>query len=160
MELVKPLPRLDLYDRRWIVRTKSEEKPPVKLGKNANVVDSVIANGCIVNGEVINSVLFSGAYIEENAQIINSIIMNDTRVSKFASINKSILDKDIFVGEGAKIGFGNSDVFGNEITTIGKGTRIPKNAVIGKNCLIDAFLKEEDFKESDIPSGVNKLKED
>ncbi len=165
MELVKPLPRFDLYDRNWIIRTKSEEKPPVKVGKNAKIVHSIVANGCIVNGEVVNSILFPGVYVSENAKIVDSIIMNDTYISEFSTINKAILDKDIYVNKNVTIGEG--DYTPNEkyptlccgITTIGKGTHIPEGARIGKNCLIDAFIGIQDFPDKIVPSGVSILKE-
>ncbi len=165
MELVKPLPRFDLYDRNWIIRTKSEEKPPVKVGKNAKIVHSIVANGCIVNGEVVNSILFPGVYVSENAKVVDSIVMNDTYISEFSIINKAILDKDIYVNKYVIIGEG--DYTPNEkyptlscgITTIGKGAHIPEGTKIGKNCLIDAFVGAQDFPSNIIPSGVSILKE-
>ncbi len=165
MELVKPLPQFDLYDRKWIIRTKSEEKPPVKVGKNAKILHSIVANGCIVNGEVINSILFPGVYINESAKIVDSIIMNDTYISEYTTIQKAILDKDIYVNNYVSIGEG--EYVPNEkdptlscgITTIGKGTHIPEGVKIGKNCLIDAFIGDRDFPETKIvPSGKNILR--
>ncbi len=167
MELVKPLPRFDLYDRNWIIRTKSEEKPPVKVGKDANVVHSIVANGCIVNGEVINSVLFPGVYVSESAKIVDSIVMNNTYIAEGSVVHKAILDKDIYINRNVIVGDGE-DYMPNErfpeltcgITVIGKGTHIPEGVRIGRNALIDAFIGEEDFSSPVLPSGKNIIKEE
>lgn len=167
MELIKPLPKFNLYDRRWVIKTKSEEKPPVKVGKNAKIYHSIIANGCIINGEVENSLLFPGVYISEKAKIVNSIIMNDTYISKYALIKNAILDKDIRIGEYVIIGEEDDHVLGETsfehtygITSIGKGTHIPAGTKIGRDCMIDAFIGEHEFTSKYIESGKSLLKKE
>src|SRR5688572_24499006 len=57
LDLLADDPELDLYDERWIVHTRSEERPPVKMLDGSDVTRSLLSNGCVIAGQVINSVL-------------------------------------------------------------------------------------------------------
>lgn len=135
---------LDLYDDSWTIHTRSEEKPPVKVDKEAKIENSLISNGCIVKGEVINSVLSPGVYIGKGAKVINSVILNDTHISDNTVVDHCILDKKVMVGENVKLGYGNDytpnierpDILASGITVIEKNAVIPKNTIVGRNVRI------------------------
>ena len=57
----------DLYDTDWVIHTRSEERPPAKIGLQARVVKSQISNGCNVRGLVVHSVLSPGVYVSPGA---------------------------------------------------------------------------------------------
>ena len=78
LELLAPNPALDLYTPDWPIYTRSEERPPVKIGPQAKVVNSMVSNGCIIRGLVVNSVLSPGVYVSPGATVKDSVVMNDT----------------------------------------------------------------------------------
>ncbi len=163
MELIEDDPALDLYDERWRIHTQSEERPPVKLGEGAQVARSLLSNGCIVAGTVVNSVLSPGVVVAAGAEVRDSIIMNDTVVEAGARVDHCILDKQIVVGREAQVGYGTDETPNRDdpenlrsgITVVGKAARIPGDTRIGRNCRIDLNARESDFPGREIPSGEN-----
>jgi glucose-1-phosphate adenylyltransferase len=154
LDLLKPDTALDLYTDNWPILTKSEERPPVKLGPQAKVVNSMISNGCVVRGLVVNSMLSPGVYVSPGAVVTDSIIMNDVWIGPGANLTKVVIDKDAHIGAGASVGSGAAEVAPNEkmpdkviggITVIGKGAIIPDQAQIGGNVLINSDRDESDF---------------
>ena len=161
MDLVVPLPQFNLYDPETEVRTLSVDMPPVKLGPRAQTTRSLVSNGCIVNGNVSNSVLSPHVYVEEGAYVMDSIVFHDTIVAQGAVIQRSIIDKECHIGSGCWIGYGEDytpnkdepDYLNSGITVIGKGARLPPGLRIGRNCKINPGVKESDFFTLSIPSG-------
>ncbi len=164
LDLLAQTPALDLYDQRWTIHTRSEERPPVKLGSAARIDRSLVSNGCIVGGTVVNSVLSPGVVVEPGAIIRDSIIMNDTRVEAGARVERSILDKQIVVGRDAVLGVGEDvpnrhepENLRDAITIVGKAAHIPAGTRIGKNCRVDAHAAARHFPGAEIPSGESVL---
>lgn len=134
---------LDLYDPSWKVYTKSEDLPPVKIGPDAHIKDALISNGCVIEGTVINSVLSPGVRVGKGAIVKDSVILSHTLISDGVEITKAIVDKRVIIGRNTKIGlFDNtpnlekSDLLHSGITVIEKGTIIPNDTHIGKNCRV------------------------
>ncbi len=161
LALLRETPELDLNDPRWVIHTRSEERPPVKLGPTGGSRDSLVSNGCVINGTVINSVLSPGVCVARDAVVRDSVIMNDTIIRAGALIDRCVLDKDIEVGAGAQIGAG-ADLTPNQlepanldsgITIVGKRARVPAGATIGRNCRIDANTTPDDYGQLQVPSG-------
>ena len=79
------------------------------IGKDANVKNSLVVEGCTVHGKVENSVLFEGVYIGKNTVIKDSVIMTDAKIGDNVVINKAIIGgeakirKDCKIGDGEKI---------------------------------------------------------
>jgi len=152
---------LDLYDPGWVIHTRSKERPPVKLGAAGQSCNSLLSNGCIVDGVVINSILSPGVIVEAGAVIRDSIIMNDTILRPGAQVDRCILDKEIEVGAEAQVGLGKENTpnelepanINTGITIVGKRAKIPAQAMIGRNCRIDPNTRAEDYERLDIPSG-------
>jgi glucose-1-phosphate adenylyltransferase len=148
---------LDLYDPTWKVYTKSEDLPPVKVGKHALIQDALISNGCVIEGTVINSVLSPGVYVGKGAVVKNSVILHHTILSDYVEVNKAIIDKRVVVGRYTKIGVGDltpniekPDLLQSGITVIEKGSIIPNHITIGKNCRV---CKTANYTEKLYPSG-------
>lgn len=162
MALLGPSPALDLYTDNWPILTKSEERPPVKIGPQAKIVNSMISNGCIIRGLVVNSVLSPGVYVSPGAVVQDSVVMNDTWVGPGARLDRVVIDKKVVVGAGAIVGTGNPEIPNEQmpdrlftgITVVGKGAYIPDGAQIGRNVLINSRRDEADFPEDKIvPDG-------
>lgn len=164
MALLDPNSPLDLYDTSWPVLTRSQERPPVKLGPQARVHDSLLSNGCIIRGLIERSVLSPGIYVSPGAIIRESVVMNDTWVGPGAVLDRVVVDKEVVIGSGALIGFGDDFDVPNKqhpdklyagISVIGKGAHLPSNLRLGRNVLVNAGRDEEDFAafNGHVPSG-------
>lgn len=161
MALLEENPDLDLYDTKWVIHTRSEERPPVKCIPPGELVKSLASNGCVIHGTVINSVLSPGVRVERGAVVRDSVIMNDTIIRAGASVSCCILDKEIEVGANARLGAGKDDApnklepanINTGITIVGKRAHIPVDAVIGRNCRIDPNTTEDDYESIEIPGG-------
>lgn len=97
LELLKLENRKELFDADRPVYTKVRDQIPAVYGIGANVKNSLIADGCHINGEVENCILFRGVTVEKGAKIKNSIIMQDTVVGENSSLNCVIIDKAVVV---------------------------------------------------------------
>ena len=106
MALLDDNPELDLYDREWLIHTRSEERAPAKVGPTAQVHRSLISHGCVINGTVVNSVLSPGVRVDVGAVVRDSIVMFDTVIRSGAVVDRAILDKEVVVGQGAIVGDG------------------------------------------------------
>ncbi len=162
LDLVGLVPPIDLFDRTWLIHTRSEERSPAKLGPVALIQHSLISHGCIVNGTVHNSVLSPGVRVSEGAVVRDSIVLLDTQIGPGATVDTAILDKFVHVGAGATVGGGDDRDTPNAespqhlfsgITVVGERARIPAGAWIGRNCLIGPRAIESDFPDRAVPSG-------
>ncbi|MEP7028997.1 MAG: glucose-1-phosphate adenylyltransferase family protein [Candidatus Eisenbacteria bacterium] len=103
-ELLSDRPALRLDDPRWTVLTRNEERPPARFGAKSKVANSLVTGGARVDGEVRNSVIFPGAWIEEGAVVEDSIVFHDGWIGRGARVAGAILDKDAIVGDEARVG--------------------------------------------------------
>ena len=109
MDLLKRESGLNLYDDDWKIYSVSPVRPDQYIGKDANVKNSLVVEGCTVHGKVENSVLFEGVYIGKNTVIKDSVIMTDAKIGDNVVINKAIIGgeakirKDCKIGDGEKI---------------------------------------------------------
>jgi glucose-1-phosphate adenylyltransferase len=149
MALLAETPALDLYDPEWVIHTRSEERPPVLLGPEAQVDGNLLSDGCRMDGRVVRSVLSPGVYVAPGAIVRDSIILTDTQVSAGAVVDRAIVDKNVIIGEEARVGEGDDNTPNRELpnllntglTLVGKGAEIPAGAIIGRNCVIRPFTK-------------------
>ena len=103
LALVKKCVRDDIFGGAHPVYTKVRDRVPTYYGEDCEVEDCIVADGCILEGEVENSVLFRQVMVEEDAEVENCIIMNDCVIGKGAKLENVILDKEVTVTAGAKL---------------------------------------------------------
>ena len=160
MELLDPACTLDLFDREWRIHTRSEERPPAKLGPQSVVEGSMICNGCVVRGTVEHSVLSPGVYVSPGAIVRDSIVMTDTWIGPGAVLDRVIVDKNVVIGANVHLGVGDDnppnrdqpDKLTTGISVVGKGAHIPPGISIGRNVVINSDRDDEAFS-GDIASG-------
>ena len=87
------------FNSKWPILTRTSDSPPTRYGEHALVSNSVVANGCRVNGTVINSVLGRNVVIEKGAVVINSTILPDSKVGKGIHLDHVIVDKHSVVSK-------------------------------------------------------------
>ena len=162
MALLEDDPELDLYDKDWIIHTRSEERAPAKVGSTAQIHRSLISHGCVINGTVVNSVLSPGVRVDVGAVVRDSIVMFDSVIRSGAVVDRAILDKEVVVGPGAIVGEGplpdrpnkrEPERLSSGITVVGKRAIIPRGARIGRNVKVAADIRATDFDKKIVPSG-------
>ena len=152
---------LDLYDNNWKIYTKSEDLPPVKVGKSATISRSLISNGCKIDGTVQHSVLSPGVIVGKGTIIKDSVILNDVQIGENCKIENAIIDKDTIVGKNSIIGYGddyspnkdNPDVLSSGLNVIGKKLILPDNLIIERNVRIFSAPKQKAVTTTHIKSG-------
>ncbi len=97
MELMKEEVRADLFNSDNPIYTKVRDDMPTKYGLGSKVKNSLIANGCIIEGEVDNCVLFKGVHIGKGTKVSNCVIMQDTKIGADSNLSYVIVDKDVTV---------------------------------------------------------------
>lgn len=98
MELLNSGVRSELfYGQKGSIYTKVKDSVPTRYLENAKVSNSLIADGCVIDGEVTNSILFRGVRVEKGAVIRNSIVMERGEIREKAEINHTITDKNVIV---------------------------------------------------------------
>ena len=85
------------------VYTKNHDLPPTKYGSDAKVLNSYIADGCKIEGTVINSVLSGNVVVKKGAVVKNSVLMQATVVGENSTLEYVVLDKDVNVTEGKQL---------------------------------------------------------
>jgi len=163
MDLLEEHPGLDLYDKEWLIHTRSEERAPARIGPTANVHRSLISHGCEIWGTVERSVLSPGVRVDPGAVVRDSIIMFDTVIRAGAVVDRAIIDKEVSVGPNAVVGMGSDFETANRqepgrlntgITVVGKRAVIPAGVRIGRNVKINEEVRPADFGgRRNIPSG-------
>ncbi|MBI3746264.1 MAG: glucose-1-phosphate adenylyltransferase [Chloroflexi bacterium] len=161
MALLADQPELDLYDKNWVIHTKSEERAPAKLGPTAQVHRSLISHGCVIEGTVVNSVLSPGVRVGMGAVVRDSIVMFDSAIGSRAVVDRAILDKEVVVGAGAIVGEGPDDTPNKQepgrlntgITVVGKQAIVPRGARIGRNVRVGEGVRTADFVKKTVPGG-------
>jgi len=99
MDLLKSEVRHQLFDRTHPIFTKTRDDMPTRYGTKSEVSNSLIADGCVIEGTVKNSIIFRGVKIEKGAVVENSILMQETKVGKGAMLDNVISDKNGVIGD-------------------------------------------------------------
>jgi len=135
MELLQPVPSIDLYQRDWPIRTYEGQHPPArsvpgKSGREAEIVNCMLASGTlIVGGTLRHAILFPNVRIEEGAVVENSLLFQGVVVGEGAQLQRCIIDKHVLIPPGERIGFDRARdaerfmVSDRGIVVIGKGYR-------------------------------------
>ena len=103
LALLKKDVRADIFGGNHPVWTKTRDRVPCYYGENVKMENVLVADGCMLEGEVEDSVLFRQVTVEEGAEVENCIIMNDCVIGKGAEVKYAILDKEVTVTPGAKV---------------------------------------------------------
>ncbi len=133
MDLLNPNIPIDLYDPEWKMYSKNPIMPPQYIGPNAVIENSMVTDGCVVDGTVDFSVIYEGVTIEKGATVTDSIIMPGSVIKSGAVVEYAIVGENCIVGEGAQIGtrpeaVENRDDWG--IAVVGHNITISENAKV------------------------------
>ncbi len=161
MALLAETPALELDDPRWVIHTRSEERPPAWVSAEARVDGNLLCDGCRIEGRVERSIISPGVVVAAGALVRDSIIMRDTIIGEGAIVDRAIIDTDVVVGAKAEIGAGDDNApnhhdparFSTGLTVIGTASHIPAGIRIGRNCVIRPHRNTKDFSDKTVASG-------
>ena len=134
MDLLGNPPKFDLYDRKWRIFYRHNAFPPHRIGENAKISNSMVTEGCVIDGTVIGSILANGVRVEKGAVVRDSVIMSGVTIKAGAHISYAIIDSDTVIGENADLGDARE---GGQILVLGAGLNIPAGTVIHGGELVD-----------------------
>ena len=113
MDLLKIDNELNLYDSEWKIYSDNQVRPAQHIGESAKIANSLIVEGCIVNGEVEDSILSQGVTVGKNTIIKDSVIMPNVKIGDNVRIEKAIVGNDSIINNDCHIGDGkNIEVVG------------------------------------------------
>jgi len=110
IDLVMPVPSLDIYDRDWPIWTYQQQVPPAKfvfddVDRRGMAVDSMVSGGCIISGATVRgSLLFSNCRINSHARTSGAVLLPDVEVGRRARLNKVVVDRGCHIPEDLAIG--------------------------------------------------------
>jgi glucose-1-phosphate adenylyltransferase len=136
MDLLGRRPAFNLYDKNWRIFYRNNAEPPHKIGAAGKVVNSMITEGCVVNGEVVNSVLSNSVTIEEGAFVKDCVIMGGVTVKKGARVEYAIIDHDCVIEKDARVGA--SREAGGKIAVLGAGYKVAEGEVVEPGAMCEA----------------------
>ena len=110
MDLLYHSDELNLADPDWKIYSEDVTMPPQYVGPDASVENAYITQGCIVNGTVINSVLFTGTVVEKGAVVKDSVLMPHSKVKAGAHVERAIIADDVVIGKEKKVGDAKSKI--------------------------------------------------
>lgn len=119
MKLLEKENRDKLFNADFPIYTKERDDMPALYGAESHLTNSLVADGCIIDGTVENSIIFKGAKIAKGAVVKNSILMQDTVVGENATLSYVIADKNVNIKNGVELS--GAPTFP---VTLSKGTRI------------------------------------
>ena len=109
MDLLDSNNELDLNDPTWKIYTEDTPALPQYIGPDAKINKAFITQGCIVEGEVTNSVLFTGSTVGEGAKIIDSVLMPGVEVEAGAVVQRALVADGVKIGKDAVVGSADSE---------------------------------------------------
>mgnify|MGYP005725627419 FL=1 len=111
MEMVAPVPQLNLYDRKWPIWTYQEQLPPAKFvwedhDRRGEAINSVVSGGCIISGSTLrSSICFSNVRVHSYGLIEDAVILPDVEIKRHCKLKKVIIDRGCVIPEGTTIGY-------------------------------------------------------
>jgi len=166
-DAINPASGLDLDS--WEICTSEDgllrgDRPPARFGSQSAGRDSLVSQGCRIDGAINRAVISPEVSIAASARVEDSVLMAGVRVGPGAVIRGAVIDKDVQIGAGVVINGRSSEhpVVTNAeyprcdldgLTLIGKGSRIPDGISLGANVVVQPGVDPGAFSQSQVPDG-------
>lgn len=145
MDLLDPNMPLDVWDQSWKIYSRTAGRPPHHIGGKAVVENSMITEGCMVNGELESAVLFAGAKVGYDAVVRDSIIMPGAVIEDGAQVNYAIIAEDAVIKKGAVVGARPehmSDVSKWGVAVVAEGVTVGAGAKVPPKAMVEQDVKD------------------
>ena len=140
MDMLSPASGLNLLDKDWPIYGRTPSCPPAFVGEKSDVGNSAIAKGCVIEGEVKNSVLSVNVTVKAGAQVSYSVLMPGAVVEEGAVVQYAILGENAVVAKGAKVGAAPEAAEDHAqwgIAVLGPNTKLAENEVVPAKTMLD-----------------------
>ncbi|MCI8421168.1 MAG: glucose-1-phosphate adenylyltransferase [Clostridia bacterium] len=139
MDVLNLASGINLDDSAWKIYARNTAEPPHFVGKNAVIRNSLVTEGCEINGKVERSVLSTGVEICEGATIQDSTIMPGAKICKGAVVKYAIVGNNAIVGENAVVGDTQEGMVDGQwqITVVGPNAVVEANQVVPVKAMVD-----------------------
>ncbi len=124
MDLLKDDNELNIHDIKWKIYSVNPIRPPQYIGADAEIKNSLVVEGCVVLGEVTNSILFPDVRIGKNSKVSGSVIMGNVKIGDNVIIRKAIIGSNAVINDNCLVGTDD------KITVIGEDSKIVENSII------------------------------
>ena len=135
MDLLGEKPAFNIHDKSWRIFSRNYAEPPHHIGDSAIVSNSIISEGCDIQGTVDHSVLSNGVIVEKGAVVKDSVIMSSTVIKAGAQVKYSIIDSDSIISENATVGEDKETAKG--IAVVGTGLCVEPGVVIDSDAMVN-----------------------
>ena len=125
MDILDDPDLLNYWDNQWRIYSAPLMQPPQYIAPGVNLKNSLVSDGCYVNGEIEHSILFPAVSVEKGAQIKDSIIMYGAQICSGVKIEKAIIGENVVIGKNSVIG-------GDGITVIEDKQKLKENSQVGR----------------------------
>ena len=134
---------INLFDENWKVYSRNSGKTGHYIGDKGVVENSMITDGCRIQGYVKHSILFAGVKVEEGAVVEDAVVMGNTVIKSGAVVKHCIIAEKAVIGENAVVGEQPEDPKDNgKVATIAPNVTIGANAKIGADAMIYDNVEE------------------
>ena len=127
---------INLYDPSWPISSRSPVCPPHYTGENAEIIHSIVTEGCDIDGHVENSVLSSSVTVGKNATVLYSVLMPGAVVEEGATVEYAIVGENTVIGAGAHVGEAPDGTDGWGVATCGPNIKIRPEASVAAGAMI------------------------
>ena len=141
MDLLGVNSEVNLQDSNWRILSRNDAYPPQFIGESSTIENSLITEGCLVEGTVINSLLSCNVKVAKGAVVKDSVIFENTIIESGAVVNYSIVDQDVIIGKKAIVGAPKEET--NKITVIGSFVEVEAKAKVLPGAIVDSTIKGE-----------------
>ena len=149
MDLLDENCELDINDPSWPIMARTTASRPQYVSSNAKVINSLVTEGCEIDGTVKHSILFHNVTIGKNSKVTDSIIMNDVTIGDNVIINKAVIGDGAIISDNVRINtrgvetpeYINTKICSNDLSLIGTNVVIGKGVKIGKHSMIVEDIK-------------------
>ena len=132
---------IDLFDEEWKIYSRNSGMTGHKIGETGVVENSMITDGCRINGHVRHSILFAGVKVEPGAEVEDAVVMGGTTIKAGAVVKHCIVAENVTIGENAVVG-AMPDGENSGVATVGSGVEIGNGAKIGPNAMVSNNVKD------------------
>lgn len=139
MDILDNQSGINLSDSDWKIYARNTAEPPHFVGTGAKISNSVVSEGCVVQGQVINSIISRGATIEKGAVIKDSIVMPSAVVKAGATVNHSIIGWDAIIENDAKVGSCQEKAIAGEwqIAVVGPKVTVASGEIVAAGAMLE-----------------------
>ena len=137
MDILDPNGDLSVYDQKWPLWARNPIRPPHLIQEHASINHSFISSGCIIDGDVENSIISDSVEVGHGAIVRYSVVMPGAKILPGATVEYSILAEDVVVGAGAHVG--SDQVYDDpnkKVAVVGKGVEIAAGAQIEAGAML------------------------